>query len=277
MLVLAEHELDFSEDEITLTQERIYINRLIEINKIIKDTLERACHENNTHCPRVVIVGKPNAGKSSLFNKIVGYDKAIVTNIKGTTRDVVEVQLSLSGKNINLMDTAGIRKTANKIEKLGIKKAKEEIQKADIVLVLDELNPQKQIIQKKNYNKKATWVSIINKIDCVNSSKKADFSISCKNNLGINELLTWLSTKIESIYSKNYESGNIMINERQNKILRQIEARSSTVAKKYKKHHDLVLLCSDLRNILICFNDLIKPVDNGQILEEIFGGFCVGK
>ena len=122
LLILAEHEIDFSEDEITLTQQSEYISILKQISKKIHKTIENAYYEELNDLPRVVIVGKPNAGKSSLFNRIVGYERAIVMNIKGTTRDVIEVRLSLNGKSISLLDTAGIRKTRNKIEEMGIEK-----------------------------------------------------------------------------------------------------------------------------------------------------------
>ena len=102
LLILAEHEIDFSEDEITLTQQSEYISILKQISKKIHKTIENAYYEELNDLPRVVIVGKPNAGKSSLFNRIVGYERAIVTNIKGTTRDVIEVRLSLNGKSISL-------------------------------------------------------------------------------------------------------------------------------------------------------------------------------
>ena len=277
MLILAEHELDFSESEINLTDNLVYIKKLVKINKSINRTLRVSCYEKNVDYPRIVIVGEPNTGKSSLFNKIIGYDKAIVTNIQGTTRDVVEVQLNLRGKNINLMDTAGIRNTSNKIEKLGIQKTKEELQKANIVLVLDDFDPEKKITSINQYNKSACWISIINKIDKKKNLKKSDFRISCINNQGIEGLLTELSTQIDIIYNKNYASGKFMLNQRQNQILSLISAKTQTLIELYPNHKELVLLCCGLREILSCFDDLIRPIDNGEILNEIFGDFCVGK
>ena len=165
LLILAEHELDFVEDEITFTKSNEYLKRIALIENKIKSIIKLSCYENYIDLPRVVIVGKPNAGKSSLFNNIVGYNRAIVTDIKGTTRDVIEAKLNLHGNNIALMDTAGIRTTKDKIEKMGIKKTTEEIKAASFVLVVDEENPKKIIKRIKKNNPAAEWIGILNKID----------------------------------------------------------------------------------------------------------------
>ena len=279
LLILAEHEIDFSEDEITLTQQSEYISILKQISKKIHKTIENAYYEELNDLPRVVIVGKPNAGKSSLFNRIVGYERAIVTNIKGTTRDVIEVRLSLNGKSISLLDTAGIRKTQNKIEEMGIEKTNNEISNCNIALVVDEKDPAEIIKNLKDIYKNIFFVPVLNKCDIKKNIQSSQdvFQISCTTKDGINQLLTWLSTKIEEMYKTKYSENNFLINERQNLLLTKILSKIKKLAKSFEAHQDLVFLSSDLRDVLAVFNDLIRPLNNDDILNEIFGGFCVGK
>ena len=279
LLVLAEHEIDFSEDEITMTQQSEYISILKQISKKINKTIENAYYEELNDLPRVVIVGKPNAGKSSLFNCIVGYERAIVTNIKGTTRDVIEVRLNLNGKSISLLDTAGIRKTRNKIEEIGIEKTNNEISNCNIALVVDEKDPVEIIKNLKDIYKNIFFVPILNKCDLKKNiqTNQDVFQISCATKHGIDKLLTWLSTKIEETYKTKYSENNFLINERQNLLLTKILSKIKKLLKNFETHKDLVFLSSDLRGVLSLFDDLVRPLDNDDILNEIFGGFCIGK
>ena len=279
LLILAEHEIDFSEDEITMTQQSEYISILKQISKKINKTIENAYYEELNDRPRVVIAGKPNAGKSSLFNCIVGYDRAIVTNIKGTTRDVIEVRLNLNGKSISLLDTAGIRKTKNKIEEKGIEKTNNEISNCNIALVVDEKDPVRRIKDLKKLYKNIFFIPILNKCDLkkgIQSSRDV-FQISCITKEGVDELLTWLSTQIDEMYKTKYHENIFLINERQKLLLTTILSKIKGLVKGFEAHQDLVFLSSDLRDVLSVFNDLVRPLDNNEILNEIFGGFCIGK
>ena len=278
LLILAEHELDFVEDEITFTKSNEYLKRITLIENKIKGIIKLSCYENYKDIPRVVIVGKPNAGKSSLFNNIVGYNRAIVTDIKGTTRDVIEAKLNLNGNNIALMDTAGIRTTKDKIEKMGIKKTTEEIKAASFVLVVDEENPKKIIKRIKKNNPAAEWIGILNKIDLEKKGEHpSDFQISCTNNLGTDALLTELSTKINNLYKKNYKNNIYLINKRQLSLIKKTLGILKKTKETYKENKDLVLLSFSLRGALNKLEDVLGPTTNNEILNEIFGGFCVGK
>ena len=278
LLVLAEHELDFMEGEITFTKSNEYLKRLALITKKIDRVIKFSCYENYKDLPRVVIVGRPNAGKSSLFNNIVGYNRAIVTDIKGTTRDVIEAKLNLNGNNIVLMDTAGMRTTKDKIEKLGIKKTTGEIELADFILVVDEEKPKEIIKTMKKTNPRAEWIGVLNKIDLKKKfSLQSDFQISCTKNSGIEKLLTVLSTKITGAYNKNYKNNRYLINERQLVLIKQTQGLVKEARQSYKTNKDLVILSFNLRRALMGLDDMLGPTENRDILNEIFGGFCVGK
>jgi len=279
MLILAEHEIDFSEEEVSLTKKGEYLGRLTTISKSISFAVENSCYEEFKEEPRIVIVGKPNVGKSSLFNKIVGYDRSIVTNIKGTTRDFIEAKINLRGKKIILVDTAGIRETKTKIEKMGIKKTKEELEKGYVFIVVDEKNPAALISKIKKRYPSALLLSVINKIDKNSPAglTEADYKISCTKNIGLDDLLTGLSTHIETYYINKYQKREYLINERQSVLLSSINTKINSLISEYTQHADLVLFASSLRGVLDEFNRLIRPIDQNEILNEIFQGFCVGK
>ena len=276
-LLLIEQELDFSEEEIEENITKDLLDDIEKLNNEIKKTIKNACYEINVELPRIVIIGSPNAGKSSLFNKIVGYDKAIVTNIKGTTRDVLEANIKINNRDVCLIDTAGLRSTKNKIEALGIEKTKKEIKNAALVFVLSEKNPFKLKEKFCVLNREAEWVCITNKIDINKKNPLSQFNLSCKNNEGINELLTWISTKVNSMYDKKYSNKKYLLNDRQGIILNNITKKISLSIKKYPSHQDLAIFCVEIRGVLDLFSDLIRPIDNNDIINQIFGDFCVGK
>ena len=280
LMTLCEHELDFSEEEIALTSHEEYLKRINLIRKSITETLKTSyTKDSRKSCTQVAIIGKPNAGKSSLFNLLIGKSKSIVTNIKGTTRDVLDQEIYIDDNLVKIIDTAGIRDSKNKVEKIGIKKSFQEIEKSDIVLIIDEKNPRLIYEQvKKNIDKKP-FLLIRNKIDLCSVVKKNQniISISCKNHHGISELITALSTIIKnkvSVFKKQYL---LMLNARQLKALLKIEGQLKLAYEDLKKNKDLTLCLSILYGALEEYNTLIRPVEKNEILNKIFGGFCVGK
>jgi len=153
LLSVIEHELDFNEDEITHLKHQSIINQLtkmrLEINNIIQHSKQIKQLDAGY---RVMIVGYPNVGKSTLFNYIAGQDKAIITPIKGTTRDILETKIKIHNIPITLYDTAGYRTTKNKIELLGIQKSLNLLKDVDAVLIVDQKNP---VAIKREFNNKS--------------------------------------------------------------------------------------------------------------------------
>ena len=279
IITIGEHELDFSENEINFTKQATYISELKKATKIIKNIIDQSyTMEDDKSGLKIVITGLPNVGKSSLFNLLVGRSRAIVTSQKGTTRDILEQPIYIKDHQITLIDTAGIRKTKDKIEKIGIKKSLQEITKADIVLVIDDLDPRGVFEKiKTNLNTK-TILLIQNKIDANTKNKdKKTIGISCKNKTGIKKLITQLSTAIQLKTDVFYQQHSCLINKRQKKLLNDIYRGLVQGSKEYNKHKDLSLCLSLLYGVLDDFNTLVRPIDKNQILNDIFGGFCVGK
>jgi len=267
--------IDFDEEDIDAQKE--INNTNIQLKKIlnrIKNVIKKSYSmQDNRGVTKISIIGRPNVGKSSLFNKIINQDHSIISEIEGTTRDVIEKNMFLGTTEISLLDTAGIRKTNNKIEKIGIDKTLEHIDKSEIVVIVDDENPKK--IYKKLKNKACVLVQ--NKIDKFPKIKKEDvFHISCKNNIGIKKLITHLSTLIDVQIDDIYKTYSFTINERQKNLLIKIEARISALFKN-SNTSDLTIYASDLYSLVVLFNDIYMPDNKNKIINEIFSGFCVGK
>ena len=228
---------------------------------------------------KVAIVGRPNVGKSSLLNCLIGEEKAIVTNIAGTTRDIVEAQYLLDGFLFKLIDTAGIRKTTKTIEKVGIDKALEQIQKADLVIHLldakNEINEYDKAIDKeiKKFNK--THIVVINKKDLLKdkTKNKKYLYISAKNNDIEN-----LKKQMVKIF-KNHEINNddYLNNTRQLSLIKKAYQNILEGLKTLEetKMYDLIIV--DLRRAWANLTDISGRADNEMLLDDMFKNFCLGK
>ena len=267
--------IDFDEEDVDAQKE--INNTNIQLKKIlscVKNIIKKSYSiEDGRGATKISIIGKPNVGKSSLFNKIINQNHSIISEVEGTTRDIIEKNILLGTTEINLLDTAGIRKTNNKIEKIGIDKTLEHIDKSAIVIIVDDKNPEK--IYKKFKNK--TWVLVQNKIDKFPKTTKKDvFHISCKNNSGIRGLITHLSTLVDLQIDDIYKTYSFTINERQKNLLIKIEAHISALYKN-SNTSDLTIYASGLYGLVSLFNDIYMPDNKNKIINEIFSGFCVGK
>jgi tRNA modification GTPase len=236
---------------------------------------------------RTVIIGKPNAGKSSLLNVLVGEDRAIVTDIAGTTRDTLEEQIQIHGLSLNIVDTAGIRKTEDIVEKIGVDKAKEHLQDADLILYvvdsstdLDENDD--EIIE---LLKDQTVIILLNKadLDMVTSQemvqqrlKKPVIAISAKKESGIDELGNMLE--------EMFLSGNISFNDE----VSLTNIRQQTAMRDAKKSLEKVLesielgmpedfFSIDLMDAYESLGSILGESLGEDLVNEIFSKFCMGK
>lgn len=234
-----------------------------------------------------VILGKPNAGKSSLLNVLVGEERAIVTDIAGTTRDVLEEQINLHGISLNIMDTAGIRNTEDVVEKIGVTKAKEYANKADfIIYVIDSstaLDDSDFEIMKILKDKKA--VVLLNKsdLDVVTSKEevekhlnKAIIAISAKENTGI----TKLEDKIKEMFFHGEVSFNDEIyitNIRQKNSLQDALDSLNLVVQSIEDEMPEDFYSIDLMSAYESLGKMIGESVEDDLVNEIFSKFCMGK
>ena len=225
----------------------------------------------------IAILGKPNVGKSSILNALLNEEKAIVTDIEGTTRDIVEGQINLNGLKINLLDTAGIRNTENKVEKIGIEKSLSLVEKADlIILVLDSSRK----LEEEDYNlleicKNKKTIIVANKKEI----KNADFDyktieVSAKNN----EIDALKDAIIDSVgfNLKEYSNKPLLSNTRHIGLLENSKEHLINVEKELEIV-PIDLLTTELTQALENIRDILGHKSRLDMVDEIFSRFCLGK
>ena len=290
VIVDVEATIDYPEYDIEeITREKIR-NMLVNVIKKLK--LLQNSFENGKIIKdgiRMAIIGKPNAGKSSLLNAILNEERAIVTDIEGTTRDTIEEYVIINGIPINVIDTAGIRnKTDDKIEEIGIKKAKKIAQNADLVIYItdvtkkidnEELNIIEEIKAKKT-------IIVLNKMDLKSTDIKGIEKIK-KYNVPIIEISALKKEGIDKIYkeiSRIFNLGEIeidnsltVINERHNEIIINAIKNAEEGLKTIDENMPVDITTISVKNILEELGRIIGETVSEDIINEIFKKFCLGK
>lgn len=268
----------------------VYTNELLKTNIIeIKNELKKIVDESEKgsiikNGINVGIVGKPNVGKSSLLNRLINEDKAIVTDVEGTTRDIVEGKIVINGIEINLIDTAGIRQTSNVVEKIGVEKSKSILETSDLLLAIfdgsklltkDDLDILKEIENKKS-------IIIINKEDLPMKIEKEKFSryktlqISIKENKGINDIIE----EIKSLFNLNEletQDFTYLSNARQINLIKNCLSLSEEINKQNEKNTPVDLIQIDIQRLWEKLGELTGESYKDELLDEIFSKFCLGK
>jgi tRNA modification GTPase len=228
---------------------------------------------------KVTIAGKPNVGKSSLFNALLNMERAIVTDIAGTTRDVLKETLDW-GMAVTLIDTAGIRDSAGKVEEIGIEYSKQSAQEADLVLFVydasqgldDEDKAVLELVKDKKH------IIIANKCDLINpqlSTRRLDrrnSQLSTKTGQGLNEL----KEKIKSV-SLTSEDVEFTTNSRQQDCLRKSRESLGQALLSAQVHELQDLISIDVKSALLFLDEITGEVITDEILNNIFDNFCIGK
>ena len=268
-----EVNIDYPEyEDIELTSKEEILEKcseiLGEIADLIRDGEKNRIYQEGV---KIAIVGKPNVGKSSLLNALIKEDKAIVTSIAGTTRDVVEGDFNLAGVPVHLYDTAGIRDSKDLIEQIGIDKAKKAVENADLVLfVVDDSGFDNELYEMIKNQK---HIIVTNKADIISKRNKNDVYVSAKNN-DIKQLLT----KIKEVL----DIGEVTIkptfnNTRQLGILKQMSFYLNNAIKDTKEDQPIDLISVSIMAAYNCALDLLGENNKNDLTDEIFSRFCVGK
>lgn len=280
MRVYVEAALDFPEEEIDFLADEKVLKRMSEIKLLLSDIREKAKQGSLLRNGfNLVIIGEPNAGKSSLLNVLAGNERAIVTDIAGTTRDVLQETINLDGIPLHIVDTAGLRDSEDVVEKIGIDRAWQALEKADICILLldDSQTSTKQDEIEQKIPKTLPIIKVHNKIDL--SKKQAVINddgvyISAKYNKGINELRTYLKQKIG--FQDNSEG--VFIARR-----RHLDALLKTQQKVDNAETQLVsfnageLMAEELRMAQDELGKITGKFTSDDLLGEIFSSFCIGK
>ena len=253
------------------------VNKLIEsaeAGKIIRDGLS------------TVIVGKPNVGKSSLLNVLTRGNRAIVTDIPGTTRDIIEEYISLDGIPIRIIDTAGIRETEDVVEKIGVERSKEKIEEADLVILMLDASREieEEDIEIIKYIKNKKYIVLLNKQDLPNAINKSDLEelnqeyiipISTKDELGINEIKNAIK---ELFFKGKINSSEVMVTNIRHKeaLYRAKECLESTLCA-LKDTMAIDLASIDIRNAWSALGQINGETVEEDLIDKIFSEFCLGK
>ena len=246
---------------------------LKQLDKVIDDTKKGQTIKDGID---TVIVGRPNVGKSSLLNALLKEDKAIVTNIAGTTRDIVEGKIDFYGLTLNLIDTAGIRESKDIIEQIGIKKSLKSLEKAQLVLLVldgsEQLTEEDYDLLEKTKDYKR--IVVINKID---SEVKVSYENAAYIST-INKDLKQLEEKIKAMFSDlSYNDEPLLFNARQLGLLN--KAKNHLLEAKTQAEHGQVidLISIDLTQAYSCIKEILGKSNQEDLLDNIFSRFCLGK
>ena len=270
--------LDFPQDVAEVDYEEIITEvqgAIDEINGILKNA---KMHNILRQGIKIAVAGRPNAGKSSLFNTLLNLKRAIVTEIEGTTRDTITETLEINGISATLIDTAGIRdKSPDKVENIGIEQSKAAIEEADIVLCLYDGQIGICEADEKIFNLAQDKKRIIvrTKCDlCNNQTKNNEISISSKTKEGIEELKKAIYEEISDL---NPTQSEFLTNQRQQYCLKKsLEALENALnGAKNNELQDLVSI--DLKASITCLGEISGEVITEDILNDIFMNFCIGK
>ena len=288
-LVNIEVSIDYPEYDIEETQNA----EVYEMLNLVENKLKRL--ENSFDNGKIIkdgiktaIIGKPNAGKSSLLNAILNENRAIVTEYEGTTRDTIEEMVTINGIPINLIDTAGIRDTDNVVEQIGITKSREMAENADLLIAIfdssKDLDKDDLEILELIKNKKS--IILLNKIDLESKIAEEDerlklatkniIKISALNKIGLEEL----ENKITELFNLNEININdelIVTNIRhKNLITKSIKSiEDARIALNQKMPLDIVTIF--VKNIIGCMDEITGEIASEDIINEIFSKFCLGK
>ncbi len=236
---------------------------------------------------KTVIIGKPNVGKSSILNILAGYDRAIVTDIAGTTRDTIEEQINLAGITLNLVDTAGIRNTKDIVEEIGVNKAKELVEEADLILYVVDSSTE---LDENDYNilniiKNRKTVILLNKsdldtvTDADSISKITDskvISVSAKDNTGLDELSETI-VKLFASGEIDYNDEVYVSGERNKEALEETLESLKLVKKSINEGLPEDFYTIDLMNAYEQLGKITGESVEDDLVNEIFSKFCMGK
>jgi tRNA modification GTPase len=285
LIALLEAGIDFAEDDISVAADATILTRITEVRAPLEQLVAsfaygKLVHEGLT----LAIVGRPNVGKSSLFNRLVERDRAIVTSQPGTTRDIVSETVAIGGIPVQLVDTAGIRQALDEAESIGIKKSMEALSEADLVLVvLDSTQPIEEGDRRLLGQVEGRPAIVVeNKCDLrcsqfpVPSSQLQRVETSALTGQGIAELRAAILRHVGGESSLQIETG-FLTNVRHQKLAIDSIAGLDAATKAVAVHvpHEMLLL--DLYNALRPLDDVTGATSSDDVLNLIFSTFCIGK
>ncbi|RXK13052.1 tRNA uridine-5-carboxymethylaminomethyl(34) synthesis GTPase MnmE [Halarcobacter mediterraneus] len=281
MLAYTEVNIDYAEEDLPSDIFEQIQNKLNKIEEKLSNTLDASKRrEGLIEGFKVAIVGKPNVGKSSLLNKLLNFDRAIISDIAGTTRDTIEESVKIGTHIIKIVDTAGIREASDVIEKIGIEKSIEAVNEADIVIALFDNSKaldeeDRKIINLLEENSHKEIITILNKCDLENKFEKDKLENFVS--LSTKETITPLIQKIEHILDSNTHSDDMtLVSKRQ---VDEVENTYSHIKQAFLplETGELEFFAHHINEALESISNITRPYEHDQMLDVMFGSFCLGK
>ncbi len=279
VLALIDANIDYPEEDIEQAELDDIKNRLIIVkNDILKLSDSYKTGSKAYGGVSVCLCGKPNVGKSSVLNAILRCDKAIVTAVEGTTRDLVEGTVEIEGVRFNFFDTAGIRESDNTVEKLGIERSKKAIETADVVVFIADGSADFTESDEEVYNlvKDKNLIKVLNKSDerRASSFTDYDFVISAKTGEGIDDLKKAIYDK-SGLESFNFDGDYLVERRHYEALISAVKALEKSISELENQPLDVITV--DIRDALISLGLISGETADENVINEIFSKFCVGK
>ena len=279
---MIELELDFSEEDVEFASRDDLKKLISDLNKVLDPLIEsfKVGNAIKRGIP-TVIAGKPNAGKSTLLNALLQEDKAIVSDIPGTTRDVIEDEIVLEGIHFRFIDTAGLRETSDVIEAIGVERTQEKMKQASLIIyLLDLSNTQGDAIEKELEpirKSKIPFIAVGNKMDKIENGAIPEglVPISALDPESIDQLKEKI---LEAVNIDDFKTGDTVVtNLRHYENLRQTRKALDDVMNAVDGGLSNDLLALDIRNALHYLGEITGEITTEDLLENIFSKFCIGK
>ncbi len=281
MLAYTEVSIDYAEDDLPSDIFEQIKNKMEKIIVKLSNTLDASRRrEGMIEGFKVAIIGKPNVGKSSLLNKLLNYDRAIISDIAGTTRDTIEESVKIGTHIIKIVDTAGIRNASDVIEKIGIEKSIQAIDEADIVIALFDNskmcdNEDAKIIELIEENSNKEILKVLNKSDLENLFDKTKIDDFIE--LSTKEDITPLIRKIELILDSNTHSDEMTLISKRQILSVENTLYNINLSKNPLESGELEFFAHYITEALEQISSITRPYENDQMLDVMFGEFCLGK
>lgn len=292
---MIELENDFAEEDVEFADREELLKLIDEILKKMDFFIESFSYGNviKKGIP-VVLIGPPNSGKSTLLNSLLKEDKAIVSDIAGTTRDVIEDTIHVDGILYRFIDTAGIRDTEDKLESMGIERTRKKIAEASLLLILDDVtSPYKEIVERVKKIPLADYqdrLVLLNKMDLMENDctaydveeavstmlNRSDVvAISATENQGIDKITSWVSQQVQG--NKFHAADTIVSNARHHSAF--LRAHYNLEQARHGLYQNIPsdLVAIDIRHASLMLNEILGEIQTDDLLENIFRNFCIGK
>ena len=287
VLSYSEHLLDVSEEDLTTANISYIISKTAKMHEMAQKLIENySTCRIMTYGAVVVLCGPVNSGKSTLFNSLVGSNRAIVNREPGTTRDLLEAMIIIDGVPITLVDTAGLREASNDIEIEGVRRARDYIKKADLVFVVNDITVGKTSMESIDNTlfKDNNIVNIYNKTDLLSQKDikkcrsvfKPGLFTSALTGVGLGELKNHIITALD-LESNTGENFGITTTRQYNAILKSDAAMAAVIEIAEQYPLQLELVSFELQNALNSIEDLLGTKTADEVLNNMFDNFCVGK